>query len=147
MNLLFADDNATIRRLMQHCLAPESVNVTLATNAEEVEALSQHHPFDLIILDHHMPPSPFGGMVALKHLKQQCSDTPVILISAYVTRKDISLAQRHGASAYIAKEVLAFPPVLKPLLSQDWLTLQQLQDNKSLWAFPENVTKPLSFVL
>ena len=147
MNLLFADDNATIRRLMQHCLAPEPVTVTLAHNGEEVIALSEQHSFDLIILDHHMPPEPFGGMTALKQLKQQRPDTPVIIISAYVSRKDTALAKRYGAIGYIAKEVLAYPPVLQPILRQDWLALSHLQDNKSVWAFLENVPKPLSLVL
>ena len=138
MCILFADDNPDIRLMVKLLLErrrPDACLTTVADGEEAVALLQAGHIFDLILLDHHMPPGTFGGVWTLKQVQQLTPQTPVLFLSAYTSRKDIERARAGGASGYLSKSVIAQRQLLTCLLDLDWAGLASLADNKGLWLF------------
>ncbi len=79
--ILVADDEMSIRLLYSEELKEEGYEVYLAANGREALEIVRTIPLDLVILDIKMPE--MDGIEALRQIKEQHPDLPVVLSTAY----------------------------------------------------------------
>lgn len=108
-HILVVDDNPVNRRVLISLLKPTGIHVMEAgSGARCLDLIKQNH-FDLIFLDHMMPG--MDGMETLRRMKQlkeqQCSDTPVIALTANAVSgaKESYLAA--GFDGFLAKPIIS----------------------------------------
>jgi len=101
--ILYIDDDAALRRLVEKLLGRRGHTVVGAAGGAEGLALAREGGFDLIAVDHYMPE--MDGLATLTALKQLPDSPPVV----YVTGSDESsvavAALKAGASEYVVKAV------------------------------------------
>jgi two-component system, OmpR family, response regulator MprA len=105
--VLVADDSETILLLMRTRLEMEGYEVSTAADGQEaVEALAAAGPGeepDLILLDAMMPR--MSGLDVLRTLRDEGSETPILIVSAHRADETLSEAENLGANACIAKPI------------------------------------------
>src|SRR5579872_5255755 len=96
--ILCIDDEELGLLVRKMTLEAEGYDVTIASDGASGLQLFETQSFDLVLLDHSMP-GMNGGQVA-QQLRQRSPQTPIVLLSAYVT-----LPEEHVAmvDAYITK--------------------------------------------
>lgn len=99
--ILIADDEPSIRELLQDILVPCDARVLVASSGTEALDLINHETPDLAILDVRMPEP--GGLAILQHLREQKNDMPVLIITAYSSSTVTIEAMQRGAYDYLAK--------------------------------------------
>ena len=107
---LVVDDNATNRAVLEQTLAAWGITVESASDGREgLSALSQAaadgRPFDLVILDYHMP-----GMDGLEMARQVerpsgAQKPRLVLLTSSAESGDARAARRAGIDAYLTKPV------------------------------------------
>src|ERR1700675_2148315 len=103
--ILFVDDSATERQLMQQALQGKGYNLVTANDGEEaLKKISQKRP-DLILLDIVLPGK--NGFQVCRHLKTSpgTKDIKVILISSKNQESDRFWGLKQGADEYLTKPV------------------------------------------
>ncbi len=99
--ILIADDEEGIRFAMRETLAEEGYEIEEASDGKEAVELFSPEKFDLIILDYRMPH--LDGLEALKEIRRQDSEVPILFVTAYGS-KDLAMeALREGAYDYFTK--------------------------------------------
>ena len=98
--ILVADDEETIRRLLEYNLQKHGFQPVLATNGREAIALASDD-FACALVDLKMPE--LDGLAVLEHLRSDHPDVPVIIISAVGQVKDAVTAMKRGALEYVTK--------------------------------------------
>ena len=98
--ILVADDEETIRRLLEYNLQKLGFQAVLAANGREAITLASDD-FACALVDLKMPE--LDGMAVLEHLKHTHPDVPVIMISAVGQVKDAVAAMKQGALEYVTK--------------------------------------------
>ncbi|MCP4633572.1 MAG: response regulator [candidate division Zixibacteria bacterium] len=98
-NVLVVDDELALGKLYEKELRDEGYNVLLANNANEALRITRDQNIDLVVLDIKMEGK--DGLEVLNEFRQNNSDTPVILNSAYSIYKDDFSSWL--ADAYIVK--------------------------------------------
>ena len=100
LNILIADDEANIRRILETRLSMSGHNVTAAADGEE--ALEQFRGLepDLVVLDVMMPK--LDGFAVLERIRAQ-SEVPVILLTALGDVADRITGLKLGADDYMVK--------------------------------------------
>jgi CheY-like chemotaxis protein len=105
--VLVADDSETILLLMRTRLEMEGYEVATAADGQEaVEKLSATGPDeqpDLILLDAMMPR--MSGLDVLRKLRDEGSETPVLIVSAHRAPETLDEAEDLGANACVAKPI------------------------------------------
>lgn len=87
MNILVADDDSTIRRLVSATLRSDGHDVLeAATGDDAVEAA--HDELELLITDLVMPP--FGGLELAEQLRRRIPQLSVLYMSGYAPRTDFN---------------------------------------------------------
>jgi two-component system response regulator AtoC len=120
-SILIADDDISIRSLLQSVFESEGYQTYEAVSGRDVmPAVLKHRP-DLIIMDVRMPG--LSGMEVLEQLKRNSIDVPVLLMTAYGTSSVAIKAIQLGAYDYVTK-----PFELDDLL----LTVRRTLDHKEL---------------
>ena len=100
--VLVADDDDLTRTLIILALGAVGVKDTAAAiNGQEVMALIHQQPFDLLMLDWHMPGK--SGLEVVQAIRGQGSQVPIVMVSAESARDQIVAAMRAGASDYLLK--------------------------------------------
>jgi PAS domain S-box-containing protein len=109
-NILIVDDHATNRRVLEHYLTGADVTCQSVENGELAlqclrQAVARRTPFDLAILDLHMP-----GMNGLELAQQIKSDqairaTRLVLLTSGGQRGDAQAAQEAGLDAYLTRPI------------------------------------------
>ena len=109
-NILIVDDHATNRRVLEHYLTGADVMCQSVENGELAlqylrQAGARRTPFDLAILDLHMP-----GMNGLELARQIKSDqairaTRLVLLTSGGQRGDAQAAQEAGLDAYLTRPI------------------------------------------
>jgi CheY-like chemotaxis protein len=115
--ILAVDDNSSNRALVQASLAPTGVELTMASGGDEAIDLAAKMPFDLILLDLHMPGT--DGRAALAAIRQAPGPNRNIPILAFTADSDTSHARalmEAGFDGVITKPVL--PRALAARLSE-----------------------------
>lgn len=105
MKILYVEDHPAQSDIMKQLLEFSGYDVILARSGEEgVEKAHAEQP-DIILMDLRMPG--IGGIEAVKRLKHDSavSQIPVIVISAWTTRRNREEALEAGAARFIAKPV------------------------------------------
>jgi two-component system response regulator AtoC len=99
--ILIADDEANLRRVVAAQLERDGFEVHAVADGEEaVEFLREHH-VDLVISDLRMPK--LDGMALLDHVVAHHAEIPVILITAHGTVDTAVKALKKGAFDYVTK--------------------------------------------
>jgi DNA-binding response OmpR family regulator len=105
--VLVADDSETILLLLRTRLEMEGYEVSTAADGQEaVEALADAGPDqqpDVILLDAMMPR--MSGLDVLRTLRDEGSETPILIVSAHREEETLNQAESLGADACIAKPI------------------------------------------
>lgn len=127
IHLLLVEDRISDAELLINKLRGSNVSFdyTLVDNEQEYLAELQKEP-DIIISDFSLPS--FGGMRALKLLRDQNSDTPFILVSGTIGEEIAVDAMVSGANDYIMKDKLNRLPVAIERELKDAEVKKQLQE-------------------
>lgn len=103
IRVLYIDDDAALRRLVQRNLSRLGYHVELAQGgAAGLEALGKD-PFDAIVLDHFMPGK--EGLEVLADIRQIADHPPVIYASGSDEGRIAIAALKSGAVDYVIKDV------------------------------------------
>ena len=100
-HLLIVDDVATNREILAQILERIGAQVRQAQSGEEgLEVARQTRP-DLVLMDIRMPG--IGGLEAMRRLRQEYGDLPVVAVSASVMEHQKQYYLRSGFDAFIDK--------------------------------------------
>lgn len=101
MDILVADDEEPIRKLIGRVLEAQSHRVFLAENGNKALSLACQEPVDVVITDLRMPE--MDGLELLGALKSQNPDVDVILMTGYSDLESAIQALRLRAYDYLLK--------------------------------------------
>lgn len=101
MNVLLADDDNALRRVIQFKLQKQGYEVTAVENGEEALKELRQRSFDLLIADIRMPK--VDGIQLLEESSGIQPDIKVILMTAYATVPQAVKAVKLGAFDYLTK--------------------------------------------
>lgn len=111
--VLIADDEPTIRHLLELNLRAEGLDVVVCEDGDSAYAAARNEPPDLFILDVMMPGR--DGLDLLRDLRRDplTANVPVVLLTAKATDAEVWEGWTAGADYYITKpfdleEVLTF---------------------------------------
>jgi two-component system OmpR family response regulator len=101
--ILICDDDQLLQELMQFRLTAKGYEVVQARDGAEALAKARTERPDLVVLDAMMPKS--DGFEVLTRIKDDpaLTETPVIMLTARKTEKDIVSALEKGADDYLVK--------------------------------------------
>lgn len=106
LRLLLVDDNTINRSVARLLLAPTGLIVTEATNGKEALDCLGNQPFDVVLLDVHMPI--MDGTEAIKHIRAADApwrDVPVIALTADAMSGDRERLLSIGMTGYVSKPI------------------------------------------
>jgi DNA-binding response OmpR family regulator len=101
--VLVVDDEPSVRKVIEHALQHEGLEVRTAANgAECLQAVAAESP-DLVLLDVNMPV--MDGFQTLRVLRENdaTKDLPVIILTARGDDADVSHAWTTGVDLYLTK--------------------------------------------
>jgi len=103
IDILIADDHAIVRAGLKQIVTEEKdMRVTgEAGNTDEMFELLIGNPFSIVVLDINMPGK--SGLEALRELKIQYPDLPVLILSIYGEEQYGIRALKAGAAGYLKK--------------------------------------------
>jgi signal transduction histidine kinase/ActR/RegA family two-component response regulator len=104
--VLLADDNAINRQVARLFLQPQGPVITEAANGREVLDLLDARPFDLVLLDVHMPV--MDGLEAIRQIRESravWSGIPVIALTADAMNGDRERFLAVGMTGYVSKPI------------------------------------------
>lgn len=102
--ILLADDDVTIRFLMQTALEQAGFEVILASNGEEAIQLFDTSSPDMVMLDVEMPQ--MNGYQVCTYLRKQIgNELPIIMVTGMDDVQSIDHAFEVGATDFIAKPI------------------------------------------
>jgi len=99
--VLIAEDNQMNVFILKQTLEIMKIEYMTAGNGREAIDLIKDESFDLILMDVHMPE--VDGFTATKELRKMGVETPIVALSANVTREAIEKAKEVGMNDYITK--------------------------------------------
>ena len=107
LNILVAEDNEFSAQLMEQLLARRGHRVRLATNGREALALAGKGPFDLLLLDVHMPElDGFEVVQAIREREQTVGGhLPVIALTARSRKEDRERCLAAGMDDFLTKPI------------------------------------------
>ena len=102
-HILVIEDNRDLAHLLELHLRDLSYHVDLAFEGDKGLSMAESRPYDLIILDMHMPD--VNGLELAKMIRQcgKHADTPIIFLSADTDPDIQDEAMMVGADEYIQK--------------------------------------------
>jgi two-component system cell cycle response regulator len=101
--ILIADDEPSIRELLEQVLIADGFEVVLATDGKDaLQQILACNP-DVILLDIRMPK--LDGVTLCKALRvyKETAHTPIIMLTAYNTREHLEQSMAAGADDFLAK--------------------------------------------
>ena len=127
--VLVAEDNALNQQVAQGLLEKLGCRVTLAHDGQQAVALARTQPFDLILMDLHMPV--LDGLQAARQLRAlpQGQTLPIIALSAAVFDEDRQRCLEAGMNGFVPKPI--DPAELERVLAQH-LPAQALPQQQQL---------------
>ena len=100
-NILVVDDKDSMRNMLTETLLEEGHRVDSAENGRKALDLVHNKSYDLVLTDLKMPE--IDGLEVLTGVKENDSDTSVIVMTAYGTIEDAVTAMKKGAYDFITK--------------------------------------------
>lgn len=101
MRILFADDDAALRKVIEFKLKQRGYEVTAVADGEQALAALRQGRYDLVLSDMKMPK--LTGLDLLRQTKKIQPDIEVILITAYAAVSQAVEAVKLGAFDYLTK--------------------------------------------
>ena len=99
--ILLVDDDASLRRIVEHTLSAQGHTVHSAGNAAEALRLFKTEPVDLVISDIRMPD--MDGIELLRQIKRLDENAVVVMITAFSSVETAVEAMKAGAFDYVTK--------------------------------------------
>jgi DNA-binding NarL/FixJ family response regulator len=101
---MIVDDHAVVRRGLKQIIesSPELTVTGEAASGQELLRLIRKNDYDIVILDVSMPG--MGGIDALKELKAEKPQLPVLIFTIYPEEQYAIRVLKAGASGYVNKE-------------------------------------------
>lgn len=106
LSVLLVDDHALNRKVARLFLEPIGISIVEAENGEEALRWLQTQPFDLVLLDMHMPV--MDGADTLRHIRAHdaaIKDIPVIALTADSLGPNTERYLALGADGYVGKPI------------------------------------------
>ncbi|OYX46269.1 MAG: hypothetical protein B7Y90_16330 [Alphaproteobacteria bacterium 32-64-14] len=104
--VLLTDDNAVNRQVVRMFIQPQGALITEATNGQEALDALEREPFDLLLLDVHMPV--MDGVETIRRIRESRSgwrSMPVIALTADAMAGDRERLIALGMSGYVSKPI------------------------------------------
>ena len=101
MRILLVEDDVTIARLLKEGLEDESYAVDVANDGSEGYRTAAADDYDVIILDIMLPG--MNGYEVCRALRNDGNKTPILMLTARDTERDIVEGLDTGADDYLAK--------------------------------------------
>lgn len=101
--ILYIDDDAGIRRLVEKILVRRGHTVVTAENGSDGVAKARADEFDLIAVDHYMPG--MDGLETLQALREDPKCAPVVYVTGSEESAVAVAALKAGAADYVVKSV------------------------------------------
>ncbi len=101
--ILVVEDDADVRRMLQHMLVSLGQVVPAADGVEALSHLERDPSFDLVVTDLMMPE--MDGLTLSKRMKShpRLARIPVLMLTAKNTPKDVIAGINAGARHYVTK--------------------------------------------
>jgi diguanylate cyclase (GGDEF)-like protein len=103
-HVLVADDDPTLRLLMQAALEAQGFAVTLAQDGDEALSMFNENRPDMVVLDVEMP-GRSGYEVCTEIRRQVGEDIPVVMVTGHDDVESIERAFEVGATDFISKPI------------------------------------------
>jgi len=100
-NILVAEDSPASQKLIKIILRKMGLQVTLVENGRQALQAATAHPFDLIFIDMQMPV--MNGYDAVAALRKKRLTTPIIALTANISKHDEQQCLDAGCDAYLTK--------------------------------------------
>ncbi len=101
-NVLYADDDPGLRRLVERGLATKGVRVVAVEDGLAAIEKLQKEEFDVVALDHYMPR--LDGLGALQRIQDMPNHPPVIIVTGAQDSNIAVNALKAGAIDYVVKD-------------------------------------------
>jgi CheY-like chemotaxis protein len=109
LRILIAEDNEFNQELLEHLLTRQGHVPTMTTNGLEALALLERDPFDLLLLDIHMPE--LDGFQVVRAIRERERTVggylPVIAVTARSRKEDREICLQAGMDEYLVKPLNA----------------------------------------
>ena len=119
LRILLLEDDASDAELAERTLRRSGLDFTLcrtATRESFVQALDEYDP-DIVLMDFQVPG--FGGLEAVKIVRELCIDLPVILVTGVLSDDAAGDFIKLGINDYVLKDRLArLPAAITGALSE-----------------------------
>lgn len=116
-NVLYADDDPGLRRLVERGLDRDGIRVVAVENGEAALQALAAETFDVVALDHYMPV--LDGLGTLERIQALPNPPPVVIVTGAEESRIAVNALKSGAFDYVIKDAQGeFLPLLKKALSQ-----------------------------
>jgi DNA-binding response OmpR family regulator len=102
-HILIVEDNGDTGWLLERACRTAGYTVEQAVSGQEALERLQRHPFDVMLLDLHLPD--MHGTEILRHIHSSCPDLITIIVTAKPTQDSAIAAVKQGASDYLCKPV------------------------------------------
>lgn len=101
--VLVVEDSAVIRRLIEVCLRPASLEVVMRDDGPQGLAAAINDQPDLLVLDIGLPE--MDGWEVLDRLRsdERTKDVPVLVLTAHAEEESRRRADEGGADAFVTK--------------------------------------------
>ncbi|MCX5811055.1 MAG: response regulator [Proteobacteria bacterium] len=138
MHILVAEDNKPNQKLLFMILAKMGYEVDIVNNGREAVQSLQHHKYDIVFMDVHMPE--MDGFEATRIIREneKGSDrhTPIIAITADAMSEDKERCIKAGMDDYISKPVFQekiIEAIKKIVFNKEECTAKMSVSNKSIF--------------
>jgi DNA-binding response OmpR family regulator len=101
MRLLVIEDDEPLAHVLIRFLREESYAVDHACDGQEAEWMTFENPYDVIIIDMMLPRK--SGLEVIKALRSGNISSPILVLTAKDSKKDLVEALDHGADDYLTK--------------------------------------------
>ncbi|MEW5702493.1 MAG: sigma-54 dependent transcriptional regulator [Candidatus Zixiibacteriota bacterium] len=101
LKIVLVDDDPEIAQAVSNYLSPERYQIDVVGDGADVMPAVRASRPDAIILDVHLPS--MSGLELLRQIKADRPDTPVIIVSGYVSTDNAIEAMKEKAFEYLAK--------------------------------------------
>ncbi len=108
MRVLVIDDNETNRLILQELLVAWRMDEASATSGKEgmqrlINAAAQGRPFDIVILDHHMPGMDGADVIRAIRGTSAIEETPIIMLTSIDEPGSADMYRDLGTQGYLVK--------------------------------------------